>query len=130
MTEKIGPAMVDDAVKFRPSSAHRKPSDSSPKLFSFLEDNGKLEASEIVKAIAQSDAKTKAILVRSRTHVKEILPALRRANISYRAIDIDVLEKQQHIIDLLSLTRAILHLGDRVSWLAWLLNVLLRAASR
>jgi ATP-dependent helicase/nuclease subunit A len=61
-----------------------------------------------------------AILVRARSHVAAILPALRKADIAYRAIEIEALEEQQHVIDMLSLTRAVLHVGDRVAWLACL----------
>lgn len=120
VAEKIGPTMVEDAVKFRPSTAVRGRTGVDPKLISFFEDNGQLEAIEIVKVVKATTAKSTAILVRSRSHVNAILPALRRAEIPYRAIEIDALETQQHIIDLLSLTRAILHLADRVSWLACL----------
>ncbi len=120
VAEKIGPTMAEDAVKFRASTAYRERSGVDPKLVSFLEDNGQLEAIEIVKVVKEATAKSMAILVRSRSHVNAILPALRRAEIPYRAIEIDALQTQQHIIDLLSLTRAILHLGDRVSWLACL----------
>ena len=42
------------------------------------------------------------------------------AGIPYEAIDIDVLADEQHILDLVSLTRAIHFSGDRISWLACL----------
>ena len=41
----------------------------------------------------------------------DILPALRKAGIAYRAIEIEALKEQQHVMDVLSLTRGILHLG-------------------
>jgi len=59
-----------------------------------------------------------AILVRSRSHLKQIIPALRAANILFRAIDIEPLATRQVIQDLLALTRALLHPADRVAWLA------------
>jgi ATP-dependent exoDNAse (exonuclease V) beta subunit len=87
-----------------------------------LEDKGgKAEAQEIVQIIQEhSDTGDIAILVRSRSHILSILPALRDAGISYQAIEIDLLKDQQHILDLLALTRAILHAADRTSWLACL----------
>ncbi len=45
---------------------------------------------------------------------------MRDAGIAYEAVEIDELKEEQHILDLISLTRAVLHLGDRVSWLACL----------
>jgi len=59
-----------------------------------------------------------AILVRSRSHLAAIIPALKKAKIAYRAIDIDPLASRQIIQDLLSLTCALLHPADRISWLA------------
>lgn len=59
-----------------------------------------------------------AVLVRSRTHLPALLAELRRAGIDYRAIDIDRLTDLPEIIELLALTRAAVHQGDRVAWLA------------
>ncbi len=61
-----------------------------------------------------------AILVRSRTQLPELLAALRRESIGYRAVDIDRLTDLPEIIDLLALTRALVHRGDRLAWLALL----------
>ena len=80
------------------------------------------EADNIVNVInltkQQYSEHTIAILVRSRPHLTAIIPALKKAKISYRAIDIDPLASRQPIQDLLSLTCALLHPGDRVSWLS------------
>src|SRR5205823_7183573 len=79
------------------------------------------EASEVVKLVKDALPRGQvAILVRSRTHVASILPALRAAGITYEAVEIDQLKEEQHILDLISITRAVLHLGDRLSWLACL----------
>ncbi|MFB3775974.1 MAG: UvrD-helicase domain-containing protein [Bryobacteraceae bacterium] len=59
-----------------------------------------------------------AVLVRARTHLPEIVAALRREGIPFRAIDIDPLSDRPVVRDLEALTRAMLHLGDRPSWLA------------
>ena len=59
-----------------------------------------------------------AILVRNRGHLREIVPALKTANIAFRAVDIDPLNTRPVVQDLLSLTRAMLHLADRIAWLA------------
>lgn len=61
-----------------------------------------------------------AILVRSRTHLISIVPALKKAQLSFRAVEIDSLVSKQYIQDLLSLTCALLHPADRIAWLALL----------
>src|SRR4029079_18381458 len=59
-----------------------------------------------------------AILVRSRTHLSTILPELRKAGIAYQGIDLELLANKPIIQDLSALTEALLHLGDRLSWLS------------
>jgi len=124
--QTIQPIMTEEdlnlgAVKFRESVASRKSSGVPARLVPFIEDSGSAEAAEIVRIIkAAKKGASIAILVRARSHVAEILPALRKANIEYRAIEIEALKDQQHVMDVLSLTRAVLHMGDRVSWLACL----------
>ena len=61
-----------------------------------------------------------AVLVRSRTQLPLLLSGLRRRNIEYQAVEIDRLTDLPEIIDILALTRAICHLGDRIAWLALL----------
>lgn len=59
-----------------------------------------------------------AILVRSRSHLTSLIPALKAAGISYCAIDIDPLASRPAIQDALALTRALLQPADRIAWLA------------
>jgi len=59
-----------------------------------------------------------AILVRGRGHLKAIVPALRDANLKWQAIDITPLASRMPVIDLLSITRALLSPADKISWLA------------
>ena len=61
-----------------------------------------------------------AVLVRSRTQLPELLSQLRDDGIAYQAVDIDRLTDLPEIIDLLALTRALVHGGDRIAWLALL----------
>lgn len=122
----FAPIMREDdqaygGVKLRPASAVRGPSGVVPNLIPLLNDNGSREAQTIVDLIRRAPVRSDvAVLVRSRSQVTTLLPMLREAGIDYEAIDIDNLGEEQHILDLLSLTRAVLHVGDRLSWLACL----------
>ena len=59
-----------------------------------------------------------AILVRARTHLAQIVPLLRRNKIPFRAVDIEHLSERQELLDLLALTRALLHPMNRIAWLS------------
>ena len=61
-----------------------------------------------------------AVLVHSRTQLAALFAALRREKIAYEAIEIDRLTDLPEIADLLALTRALCHRGDRLAWLAML----------
>ena len=61
-----------------------------------------------------------AVLVRGRSALPALLTLLREANIAYQAIDLDRLTDLPEIIDVLALTRALAHYGDRLAWLALL----------
>lgn len=68
----------------------------------------------------QSSDHSIAILVRNRTHLPTILQALHRAGHHWQAADIDPLGNRMPVIDLMSLTRALLSPADRIAWLALL----------
>ncbi len=60
-----------------------------------------------------------AVLVQSRQNLRTILPELRRKpSIPFHAVKIDMLGTRREILDLLALTRALLHPADRTAWLA------------
>jgi ATP-dependent exoDNAse (exonuclease V) beta subunit len=61
---------------------------------------------------------TIAILVRSKAHVIDIIHQLQNHGYKYQAVEIDKLSQQPVVQDLLSLTRALIHPADRISWLA------------
>lgn len=61
-----------------------------------------------------------AVLVRARSHLKPLLPALQARGIPYSGVDIAALINQPAVRDLHSLTRALIHPGDRMAWLALL----------
>lgn len=96
---------------------------SAVELHPCLNDDS-LQGDAIVHLIQQSKTARPhdsiAILVRSRTHLEYVIPALKKAGIPYRAIDIDPLDSRPVIQDLMALTRAMLHPADRIAWLALL----------
>ena len=59
-----------------------------------------------------------AILVRARTHARGIAASLRASNIDFRAVDIEPLQDRAAVRDIMMLTRALLHRGDRIAWFA------------
>ena len=59
-----------------------------------------------------------ALLARGRNHLQHIFPAMSKLGLSWQATDIDSLAQRMAIIDLTSLTRALLDPADRIAWLA------------
>ena len=60
-----------------------------------------------------------AVLVRSRSHLKELVSEIRRSHshLAFQAVEIEHLNDRQTVQDALSLTQALHHLYDRVHWL-------------
>ncbi len=58
-----------------------------------------------------------AVLGRARSALAPIAEALREANISFRAVDLETLKDRPEIVDALALARALMNHQDRVSWL-------------
>ena len=80
------------------------------------------EACEVADLAAarleETSAGQVAILVQSRSHLVQIVAELIRRNVAFRATDIDPLGERPVVLDLLSLARALSHLGDRAAWLS------------
>jgi len=80
------------------------------------------EAEKVVELVQQARYDNPngsvAILVRTRNHLARILPALTAAGLHYQATEIDRLASRMAIMDLLSLTRALLNPADRIAWLS------------
>ncbi|MCG8369297.1 MAG: UvrD-helicase domain-containing protein [Proteobacteria bacterium] len=75
---------------------------------------------EVRNILADNPDGELAILVRGRTQLPDLLAALRNAGIAYTAVEIDKLTDLPEIIDVLALTRAAVHAGDRIAWLGLL----------
>lgn len=77
-------------------------------------------ASQCKTLAEQQPEQSIAILVRSRNLLKAIVPALRQENLNWQAIDITPLASRMPVIDMLTLTRALISPADRIAWLALL----------
>ncbi|MGH8715099.1 MAG: UvrD-helicase domain-containing protein, partial [Casimicrobiaceae bacterium] len=81
------------------------------------------EAATVVAHVAAAlagGARDVAVLVRKRADLDEILPALRAAGIAFAAVELDRMAERQVILDLSSLTHALIQPDDRLAWLALL----------
>ncbi len=121
----IFPANVDEASGAVPlavaESIHPELARPACQLHAF---NGRDEGAEaetvlrlIKTAKAEDPNQRVAILVRSRTHLPHILQLLRQHHLPYQAQDIELLGEQPVALDILALTRALLHRADRLAWL-------------
>jgi ATP-dependent exoDNAse (exonuclease V) beta subunit len=110
------------AVSYAESVAWNRPEvGSAIEISPFIGRNDLEEAEQLVAKISQIEPnETIAVLVRGKSHLTEIVPKLREAGIRFRAVEIEALSNRSIIQDLLSLTRALLHPADRISWLALL----------
>ncbi len=118
---RVLPAQEDQtsgAVPYLPASPHEPPLPGAAVTWHCGYDREE-EAKKVV-AIVREASGSKAILVRNRAHLDEIVPALKEAGVRFRALDIEQLGEKQVVQDLYALTRALLHLGDRIAWLACL----------
>lgn len=99
--------------------------DSHTEIVFFAKENDRSsEADRVIDEIqrqhSQCPAKSIAILVRSRSHLVDIIPALNEAGIEWSGVDLDPLKDREVIQDCLSLTKAMLNPADMVAWLALL----------
>ena len=66
---------------------------------------------------ARSPTRSIAILVQSRSHLTGLTEQLRPLDLPVRAVEITAPNQEQVIQDLIGLTRALAHRGDRIAWL-------------
>lgn len=74
----------------------------------------------LVQQALQRGDKSIAILVRSRTSLIDIVPALEQANIAFSGVDIKPLDQAQDVQDAIALCRALVRPDDRIAWLSLL----------
>ncbi|MDX2164990.1 MAG: UvrD-helicase domain-containing protein [Gammaproteobacteria bacterium] len=109
---KLFPRQSDEtlgAVAYKPSIPHKTTSNQTV----FIEDE-----ENFLDIIRRNADKHTAILVRSRNHLTPFLDILHKENIAYKGTDIAYLKDHPVVIDLFSLTAALLNLKDRIAWLS------------
>lgn len=108
------------AVAYTESQASRAPALDPDAVTVHPFDSGdqEPEAEQVARLAEAALPGSTAILVRARSHATAIVAALLRRRIPFRAVEFDQLTARPAIQDLLALTRALLHLGDRTAWLA------------
>ena len=121
---------VDDrargAIAFRPSASAVAETPESAAAEPGVELHGFASRAEEAAAVAdmiatQADRHPEwriAVLVRARSHAREIAAALRTRDIAFRAVEIEPLQDRAVVRDIIMLACALLHFGDRTAWLA------------
>nr|BAW82245.1 ATP-dependent DNA helicase [Calyptogena laubieri symbiont] len=107
------------AIKYEYSKAHfTTESKKAINFYPFAYKRYDFEARQVLKIIQNNPRKEIAILVRNRSHLNNIVPVLNQANIKFEAVKILPLKDDLFTRDLLSLTRALRYLGDKLAWLS------------
>lgn len=113
---------LEGAVPLEDSEAFRS-GDGAVEFYPFTKDQRNDEAArvvEIVQAAIKDPDHSVAILIKARSHMREITPALNEAGIPFQGMKLESLAEQPVVQDLMALTRLLLHPADRVAWLATL----------
>lgn len=115
--------ILSGAVTYEPSVAFKTDrSDSRVRFHPFVGHDREAEADRVVEIIAEArtarPGETIAVLVHARAHLAGIVSALRNKGMRFRAVEIDALGDRPVVRDLMALTQALLHPGDRLAWLA------------
>lgn len=123
---QVLPAHEDIAVGAVPHArsvaVHRALAGAAVAVHPQLANDAEAEAAQVAavaqQALAADPDHKVAILVRARSHLADIVPALKAIGLRPQAIDVEALGERPVIQDLRALTRALLHPADRLAWLA------------
>tara|TARA_Y100001936_G_scaffold243230_1_gene281758 strand:- start:5094 stop:8585 length:3492 start_codon:yes stop_codon:yes gene_type:complete len=104
-------------------SIHKGLSGPAVQIHPFFNGDHKAESKKVVEIIrdVRRDDPSATMAILGRTHkalYDEIIPQLRKVGLSFRADGIEEFSCQPVVQDLLVLTRALLHLADKLAWLA------------
>ncbi len=114
---------LEGAVNYAPSTPWHAADDAEAVSFHPQRHGDPVaEARLVVELVEQELAlgRKVAILIRNRSHLAQIVPALQQAQRPFQGLELVKLWDHETIQDLFALTRACQHPGDRVAWLALL----------
>ena len=117
-------ALRESAVRFTPSVAARAGTaeDAVPELRLFAGTDRGAETRAVTERIlalkARDPTAAIAVLVAARSHAARIMAALHERAVDVIGLDLVPLRAVPVVRDLVALTRALCHLGDRTAWLA------------
>jgi len=130
VNERLGPIFPDledisaGAVRYAPSEAARA---GGGRVEILARPDRAGEAEAVAATVADALARHRddedfraAIIVRARTHLAEILPALQHHGVDYRAVKLDPLLTRPVAQDLLAITRAVVNPADTMAVLSML----------
>lgn len=111
------------AARFYPSVAIRAATPAvAVHMHALTSDSPDAEIAKTIEILrrhrAERPTESIGILVQSRTHLRGLLTQLRLQGLAARAVEIESLAETEIGQDLIGLTRALAHLGDRIAWLA------------
>ncbi|WP_045215113.1 UvrD-helicase domain-containing protein [Desulfonatronovibrio magnus] len=113
--------LVSGAVTYCPMQAWHG-QQGLVQIHPFVDSEPTVEAARVLDII--NDTRDKypedsiAVLVRNRSHLQDIVGLMRGEKIDFQAVEIEPLHERQVVLDLLSLTRALLRPGESLSWLS------------
>lgn len=111
------------AINYSFSDANSKTNkDSAIEFYPFglnQHQNEAIKVAEIINNhITTNPSHEIAVLVRNRSHLKDIVLTLKEQGIDYEALKTTAFKDHIFTRDMISLTRALLHLGDKLAWLS------------
>jgi len=117
--------LITGAIQYFDSYSFSNVEQNNAVSFQPFGPNQDLEEAEKVHTIIShslldNPEKEIAILVRSRSHLDEISVVLQKNNISFESLKTETLRSNLFTRDLLSLSRALLSLSDKLAWLSLL----------
>ena len=114
---------IQGAIHFSNStSASKDMARDAVNFYPFSHGQNKQEAEQvsaiITKAQQQDPTQEIAVLVKSRAHLQDIIISLQSHKINFEAVKTEPLRSDLFTRDLISLTRALMSLGDKLAWLS------------
>ncbi|HID37777.1 MAG TPA: DNA helicase UvrD [Ghiorsea sp.] len=109
--------ILSGAVAYTESTAFKQ--EKGLVSLNILQEKSNQQEAELMLDIIRNTkalGKRVGVLARSRRHLQTLMQTLQDQGIAFRALDVLPLHQQPEIIDLLSLTSALLHPADHVAW--------------